>query len=627
MLRVRVREHTAYVAESAWRHMKPKRPVLPPADRIRLGGGIILAAVLGVFVTGASPSGMVLVNVGSFFGALLVLLPHHHGRVASVIAGVVLVDGGSALGILLAGQPLVALLILFVGLFIAGMARAISVGAFMRLLFAAIAVCSVGELSRAAAHPSEAWLSLAAFAFGQIVVAICGCIGTNRRRFGAQRDAIAELYRQLIALAQGYEAHYVLARMRARELVEVIPTLEFADTRWIRRLVDLSDTIAADVSTSPRADDVQALEWVVEHVIGGEPAPLARNLDLTTDVAAAVSVLSTGPQPGHLPRLRAMTPTFTLRFLLGELRDTRGSTFRFALRVAITGVVCQAVGEFVFEGFGGLPLHGFWVLLAGCLVAMPDYHDTSGRAIARTAGSVIGAVLGTALSLIPVLQQEPFFIIVCTLLVIAYLAARTVSQGMLMVVVVGWIAFMLGGEAAAFTRTFDTVIGAAIAAAVFFLLPTWNVDRLLVLLQRWCSYGRVALTTSFAADRDPSGAVQPLERVAFTNLYHAQHRFAYAAAAVPREPRQNESPWPVDTLPSIADSMDRVAIALLRARRMPQVSEADRAAVAACAEWFGAIGERLPLPTPAPAPDDNRLRMLGDSLAQLGDQTGPPVSA
>ena len=310
-----------------------------------------------------------------------------------------------------------------------------------------------------------------------------------------------------------------------------------------------------------------------------------------------------------------MRPAYTIHFLTTELRDVRGSTFRFALRVALTGVICQAVGEFAIADLGGLPLHGFWTLLAGCLMAMPDYHDTSGRAIARTVGSVIGAVLGTALSLIPALQHGPPFVIVATAFVIAYLAARTTSQGVLMVVVVGWIAFILGGEAAAFTRTIDTIIGAAIATAVFFLLPTWNVDRLLLLLQRWCLAGRSALIATFAGDSN--AAARTVERIAFADLYYAQQRFARAAATVPREPRKDESPWPPDALPSIADAMDQVVIALLRARRTS--AGVDQAAVTAIAERFSAIGAQQPLSALIPAPGDARLRALGQSLEQLAE--------
>lgn len=251
---------------------------------------------------------------------------------------------------------------------------------------------------------------------------------------------------------------------------------------------------------------------------------------------------------------------------------------------------------------------------------MPEYHDTSGRAIARTAGSIVGALLGTALSLVPAFQHTPMFAIVATALVIAYLAARTISQGMLMVVVVGWIAFILGGEAAAFTRVVDTIIGAAIAAVVFFLLPTWHVERLESLFQQWCSVGRAALLAAVAGgSQEPTDTVTRATEHAFTDLYHAQRHFAHAAAAVPLEPRGDEAPWAAADLPLIADALDRVAVALLRVRlEAPDLATVEQMRlVEAYAERFSALGAGRSASVPDPGDGDGALPTLGRELADL----------
>lgn len=84
-----------YLAGSAWSHLKPNKPFLSRADWVRIGGGIILAAIVGAILARHWSGATVLVNVGSFFGALIALLPRHHSRTASVVAGVLIIDGGA----------------------------------------------------------------------------------------------------------------------------------------------------------------------------------------------------------------------------------------------------------------------------------------------------------------------------------------------------------------------------------------------------------------------------------------------------------------------------------------------------------------------------------------------------
>lgn len=600
------RAHLTYLAGSGWTHLRPARPFLPRADWFRIGGGVVLAGVAGWLISLVAPEAAVLVNVGSFVGALVCVLPGHHNRVASVTAGLVLIDGGAIIGVLLRDLRFVVLVPLFFGLFVAGMARTVSVGAYMRLLFGSIVVPAAAELSSPAASDSRAWQALGAVAVGELIVAICACVGRPSRVFSEQRESVAELYRQLIALAGGGSSRFARARTLARESLELIVFLQFADARWLRTLVDAADEIAANVAANAAADDRRALQWVLDILTEASPQPLPDRLELSPGVALAVSAARGEARSRRRVPLGRLRPSDTIRFYGRELRDLRGSSFRFASRVALTGLICQVVGQFFVENLGnGLRYHGFWTLLAGCLMAMPDYHGTSGKVIARTTGSVLGAVLGTALSLIPFLQHGAAFAIVITVFVFGYLAARTISQGVLMVVVVGWLAFLLGGEPAAFTRTIDTIVGAVIAAVVFFILPTWNVDRLRVLFQQWCVQGRSALSAAVA---DTAGAGHPEEAradtIAITDLAHAQRRFARAAAAVPLEPRKDESPWPVADLPRIADTLDTSAVAILQLRRWPDSPAGDEMSdevlVESFGEWFNALAAGVPATVPEP---------------------------
>lgn len=600
--------HARYLASSAWSHLRPKPQFLPREDWIRLGGGVVLAAAVGAFVYRISPAGALMLNVGSFLGALLCVLPRHHSRPAAFLAGILLVDGGAALGILLLDHRLAALFVLVLGLFVAGMARAVSVGASMRLILASIAVSATGEMASPLADPDRAWPALGVFAMGQLIVGLCGCVGRPHRAFREQREATAELYRTLLGLADGEPAGVISARGLARESVELIPLLEFAEARWLRVLLDAADEIIANLAAGPRPNDRQALEWVLEVLAEASPPSLPDDLDLSPGVQLAVDAVGNARQTAAAHHdLRNLNPETTVAFYLRELRDIHGSTFRFAVRMALTGLACQLVGEYLIADIGpGLPDHGFWTLLAGCLMATPDYHGTSGKAIARTTGSILGAVVGTALSLIPVFEHPVPFLVMSALFVLAYLAARSVSQGALMLAVVAWLAFLLGGETAAFTRTLDTIVGAVIAAAVFFLVPTWNVDRLRVLLRQWCEQGRAALTAVAAEAQTPGSVAVRFERSAFTDFVHAQRRFVRAAQAVPLEPRSGESPWPLESIPLIIDSLDRAAVAMLQLRRSahssPEVDGDDPRLVEPFAEAFSALGAGRSVEVPEPEP-------------------------
>lgn len=335
---------------------------------------------------------------------------------------------------------------------------------------------------------------------------------------------------------------------------------------------------------------------------------------------AVEATAATRSSPATLRELRSLIPGSILGFYLREFRDMRGSTLRFALRLMLTGAICHLVGSYLIADIGpGLHFHGFWTVLAGCLMAMPDYHGTSGKAIARTVGSIVGALVGTALSLIPALQQPAPFLTMAALLVLAYLAARTMSQGMLMLVVVAWLAFVLGGEPAAFTRTLDTIVGAVIAAAVFFILPTWNVNIIRDLFQEWCDRGRTVLTTIAAGALSPGPLASQLQGKAFDDLVHATRRFARAAEVVPLEPRNEESPWPIERLPLIADSLDRVAVSFLQLQRSADTRRggplADPQLIESFARAFSELGAGCAPHVPEPVPGP--LQSLGNELRNL----------
>lgn len=124
-------------------------------------------------------------------------------------------------------------------------------------------------------------------------------------------------------------------------------------------------------------------------LLEGSVPPFPDELDLSPGVRLVVEAV--GDQTAVIrQRLRSLHPANTFGFYLRELQDPRDSTFRFALRMALTRLICRPVDEHLIADVdSGVPFHGFWTLRAGRLMATPDFHGTSGKAIARTSSSIL----------------------------------------------------------------------------------------------------------------------------------------------------------------------------------------------------------------------------------------------
>ena len=140
------------------------------------------------------------------------------------------------------------------------------------------------------------------------------------------------------------------------------------------------------------------------------------------------------------------------------------SALPYALRLAVT----LAIGTAVYTH-----LHfssGYWIPMTALLVLKPGLSDTASRAIARTLGTVAGAILASFM--IVYLAPAPLALAAFTLL-FAWLTYGTlnVNYALFSVSITGYIVFLLSlagvsGSSVAVRRTIFTIMGGGLALAV-----------------------------------------------------------------------------------------------------------------------------------------------------------------
>jgi YccS/YhfK family integral membrane protein len=125
--------------------------------------------------------------------------------------------------------------------------------------------------------------------------------------------------------------------------------------------------------------------------------------------------------------------------------------------------------------------HGHWIMLTTLLVGQQSFGATRRRLVERVIGTVVGVVAGWAvLQLVP---QQPLQLAVIVLAGVGFFAWRRrrypAATAMITLFVILGFEQILSGYAVIGPRLFDTLIGVAIALAMFyFVLPDWKVRRL-----------------------------------------------------------------------------------------------------------------------------------------------------
>ncbi|HKH87479.1 MAG TPA: FUSC family protein, partial [Acidimicrobiales bacterium] len=199
----------------------------------------------------------------------------------------------------------------------------------------------------------------------------------------------------------------------------------------------------------------------------------------------------------------------------------QSATFRHALRLAVTLAVATATYR-----WSGLP-HGYWIPLTALVVLRPDFASTAVRGLSRVAGTIVGAGVATLLTAAIRPDQTGLAVLFALASFFAFLVLRA-NYAVFSVAVTSYVVFLLAfvklpEMTAVSDRLADTLIGGALAIAVYLLWPTWESrlvgPQLARLLDAQADYSSAVLSVWVEppTDRRHLGELRAAARLARSN--------------------------------------------------------------------------------------------------------------
>ena len=350
-------------------------------------------------------------GVAASAGALIVGFANLGGRykvrAATLLAATVAV-GVAALAGGLAGPTVVATVVLMgVWGFAGGLVGALGVRPAFVGMLSTWALLLAGNLNlhgEAVLH--EAWLMTA----GGLVQTAVALAAWPLRPVAAERHAVADAFRTLASYARRPETatlqRTASALAAAAETVGAAPAVP-GERGTLRALVEQGEWVRLELAALARAQapDVDrtlgAAATALDAIAAGrgrerpladlqrnarqisEPVARRRASSLIGWITAAASESRAGA-PLHEP------PAHPIQDLKAEM-TLRSSVFRHAVRLSLA----LMVGGIVYRG---LSLgSGYWVPLTVLFVLRPDYGTTTGRAVERAAGTLVGITIAWAI--------------------------------------------------------------------------------------------------------------------------------------------------------------------------------------------------------------------------------------
>jgi len=148
---------------------------------------------------------------------------------------------------------------------------------------------------------------------------------------------------------------------------------------------------------------------------------------------------------------------------------------RHALRLAITLALATAL----YRGFA--IDRGYWMTLTALIVLKPDFTTSFVRGLLRIVGTLIGALLASALSL-GIARGPTADVAFAILFALLGYWLIDVNWGLLGITVTAYIVFLfsllgLPDHAAIAARVFATLYGGGLAVLAMFVWPTWEGKR------------------------------------------------------------------------------------------------------------------------------------------------------
>jgi uncharacterized membrane protein YccC len=147
------------------------------------------------------------------------------------------------------------------------------------------------------------------------------------------------------------------------------------------------------------------------------------------------------------------------------------ATFRYALLLALTGLVAQGMAQLVhFQ-------NAYWIPMTALIIMKPDLLLTNARSIARLGGTFVGAALATLIA--TALQPDGIWlsVLIALSMYLAY-ALQNVNYALYAIPLTSYIAFILAvGRTPEFSTAEHRVIATAIAGAVAMVIMRFMCGR------------------------------------------------------------------------------------------------------------------------------------------------------
>ena len=336
------------------------------------------------------------------------------------------------------------------------------------------------------------------------------------RRFQSERRVIGSVYRSLADYAAGLSQSELTApEPHTLTRVDSLhndpqPFARSSELLLFRALLDEAERIRASLAalslSSARHDDAvphhlsvvvrevaDAVEagrapvrlphdWVALDSAAGRLRDNGAPIDSLLGQLRAASRIATYPAPDEQPTNDAVRPIRTLPPVRNALMtisanlSLQSTACRHALRLATALAFATAVYRAT-----ALP-RGYWFPMTTLLVLRPEFRETFVTGISRILGTLAGAALAPLL--VAMFGAHPA--VVTGLLLVFVWSGYTVFRANYVIFTIcftGYIVLLLylsgvPGAATAKFRALDTMLGGALALAVYRVWPTWESSHL-----------------------------------------------------------------------------------------------------------------------------------------------------
>lgn len=478
------------------KNVRPKKFLPEPTDSIPVIIGIFIALLVGFLLKNSVLQA--LLTVGAFLAGILILIPHHSSRRAVTISNSVLLILAFFAGAFLHNQKIILYIIFFVLIFFSGLLRKINLAISIRALILSIFVLASAQMATTFKMGMLISFSVAG---GVIITALCQLIPPYKNRFLAQKTTVANVFKQLTIdanlLIEGKRntKAYLGAIHMARNNLEKLNKSARYNVGFLFQLIVKVEIIADALNLIYLNEEGQreSLEKI-SNCLGEISESLVNNSkkdfifqsqfnEIFEELNRYSFSIDNSLKEELVNELVITEKENVIKSILKEL-NIKSPIFIEALRLAIFVMIATIAGN-ILGYFPSLSVadHGFWVPLTTAIVLFPDYLDTFTRGIERSLGTIIGAILGFLLSLLPLgLLGHSIMVFI---LLAGYVAFRTSGQAWIMFWVVAWLCNIGVLKNVAIPRSIDTIIGAIIALIACVIWPAWNTNKIDKLLSGW----------------------------------------------------------------------------------------------------------------------------------------------